>query len=138
MSLVRFALVAALVGGGFYYFKQQHSTSTFAADAVVSDQGFAALPPAEGQVANKVFVVAAQNCTREEARRADHLADALSQKGIPVQRVHRVSFNLAERPEKEVMARLSNTMKGPLPIVFINGRAKANPSLDEVVAEFGG
>ena len=34
------------------------------------------------------------------------------------------------------MERMSRIMNGPLPIVFFNGRAKANPSLDEVVAEF--
>jgi hypothetical protein len=28
-------------------------------------------------------------------------------------------------------------MNGEVPIVFVNGRVKANPSVDDVVAEYG-
>jgi hypothetical protein len=33
--------------------------------------------------------------------------------------------------------RLNSVMNGELPIVFVNGRGKANPTLEEVIAEFG-
>ena len=36
----------------------------------------------------------------------------------------------------EINKRMNRIMNGPLPVVFVNGRAKSNPSLDEVVAEF--
>jgi hypothetical protein len=36
------------------------------------------------------------------------------------------------------MDRINGIMNGPLPAVFVNGRAKSNPSADEVASEFKG
>jgi hypothetical protein len=95
------------------------------------------MPRIEGSSARRVLVVAARNCPRAEARRADRLAAALADLGIPVARGHQVRFTLDGPVDGDTVNRVSGVMNGPLPIVFVNGRAKANPSLDEVVAEFG-
>ncbi len=139
MNIIRLLLVVGIAGGGYTYWKHHHeSVARVETGPAVSSNCFAALPPVEGQSSRKVFVVAAENCPHEEAQRADRLAEDLGRKGIPVQRTHQVSFSLTSPPESEVMERMSRIMNGPLPIVFIDGRAKSNPSLDEVVAEFKG
>jgi hypothetical protein len=124
---------------GYTHWKHQHEAMALAqleSGPASSANGFVALPPANGQGSGTVFVVAAQNCPHEDARRADLLAEELSQKGIPVKRVHDVNFSITRMPGQEVLDRLNLIMNSPLPIVFVNGRAKSNPSLDDVVAEF--
>ncbi len=137
MNIIRALIVIGIVGGGYTYWKQHHEASaSIESGPAVSENGFAALPPADGQSARKVFVVAAQNCPHEDAQRADRLAEDLSRKGIPVERTQNVSFSITSQPDSAVMERMSRIMNGPLPIVFVDGRAKSNPSLDEVVAEY--
>ena len=77
------------------------------------------------------------SCPHEDAQRADSLAEDLSRKGIPVIRTHTINFNLAA-PDNSVAERINSVMKGSLPIVFVRGRAKPNPTLEEVVAEYQG
>lgn len=81
-------------------------------------------------------MLAAKNCPGEDAKRADRLAADLSRKGIPVERTNSARFSLSSPLESDVRTRLSQIMEGPLPTVFIDGRAKSNPSVDEVIAEF--
>lgn len=137
MRVIR-ALIAIGVAGGFYsYWKHHHEhAAVIASGPSVSANGFAALPPVDGQDSATVFVVAAQNCPHEEAKRADRLAEDLARRGIPVERTHDVRFHFSSPPESAVMERMSGIMNGPLPVVFVHGRAKSNPSLEEVVAEF--
>ena len=104
---------------------------------LVSGNGFVALPPADGHSRGKVFVVAALHCEKWEAQRADSLAEELSRKGIPVERTSVTRFTFATPPDSAVMERME-ILKGPFPVVFVNGRAKSNPSFDEVVAELRG
>jgi hypothetical protein len=139
MNIIRLLLVVGIAGGGYTYWKQHHeNVAQVESGPAFSENGFASLPPVEGQGSRKVFVVAAQNCPHEEAQRADRLAEDLSRNGIPVERTQNVSFSFTSQPESEVMERMTKIMNGPLPIVFVNGRAKSNPSLEEVVAEFKG
>ncbi len=105
-------------------------------DAEVTTNGFVLLPPAQGQNATTVYVVAAEECPHEDSQRADLLAKDLAQKGIPVERIHNVSFIVNNPQDNSAMQRVAPIMEGTLPVVFINGHAKSNPSLNEVVAEF--
>jgi hypothetical protein len=137
MNIIRILLVIGISGGGYTYWKHHHENVVqVASGPAISENGFASLPPVEGQSSRKVFVVAAQNCPHEEAQRADRLAEDLARNNIPVERTHNVSFSFTSAPESEVMERMSKIMNSPLPIVFVGGRAKSNPSLEEVVAEF--
>lgn len=146
MNLIKTLLMLCLgIAAGGYVWKQQHkslaaieSASNVESSPRLSDTGFTTLPPAEGQSYGTVFIVAPLNCTHEEAKRADRLAENLSRQGIPLKRTQNIGFSIKSAPEPEVMGRMSSIMNGPLPIVFINGRAKSNPSLEEVVAEFHG
>jgi hypothetical protein len=96
--------------------------------------GFVDIPIPDGQEPAIVYVVAAENCPHEEAQRADRLAEDLSRGNISVQRMHHVGFtSIKDASEAQ---RVSAVMNGELPIVFVNGRAKANPSIEDVIAEF--
>ena len=149
MNIVRILIVVGIAGGGYNEWKQHHGNtvqvenkaqvwSRIFSRTVISENGFASLPPVDGQTSRKVYVLAPQNCPSEAAKRADRLAADLSRKGIPVERINRASFSFSSQLESNVQTRMSEIMEGPLPIVFAGGRAKSNPSLDEVVAEFRG
>ncbi len=136
-SLIKWLLVLALVGAGYQDWNKQRQARSLTADGapIRSSNGFVALPTVDGASKNVVMVVAAQNCTKEAAARADSLTAALTRSGIPVNRTRHVSFSFTNADEGG-RERISEVMKGELPIVFLNGRGKANPQLDEVVAEF--
>ncbi len=136
MRILQFLIVLGLAGGGYQYWKT-HSGMTIPtlAGPAVSASGFAALPPAEGQDARSVYVIAAEDCPEDDALRADRLAQDLGRSGIPVIRAHNISFRLSG-PDGSGADRISSVMNGRLPIVFVRGRAKSNPTLAEVVAEY--
>jgi asparagine synthetase A len=83
------------------------------------------------------MVFAPVNCPSDEARRADELAAGLSRMGIAVQRSSHFSTETSN-PNAEQQAQLQRTvavLNGGIPAVFFNGMGKANPTLDEVVAQ---
>jgi hypothetical protein len=135
MNIAKLLLILA-VAGGYHYWKTHNEGATPAgADAsITSENGFVALPPMEGGNTDAVMVVAAENCPHEDAQRADGLAQALSEQGIPVVRTHNVSFN--QIGSSEEAGRITSIMNGRLPVVFVRGRAKSNPALEEVIAEY--
>ncbi|MBV8123886.1 MAG: hypothetical protein JOY60_14510 [Burkholderiaceae bacterium] len=137
MKIIHALIAVGLAGGGYHYWKHHREHAAAMASGPSTSAGpFVALPPADGQDPATVFVVAAQNCPHADAQRADRLAEALAQRGIPVQRTHDVRFHFHSRPDSTVVDRMNGIMNGPLPVVFVRGRAKSNPSLDEVIAEF--
>ena len=54
-----------------------------------------------------------------------------------MERRHGISFTMQGDVDvdNEVMGRISKLMNGPWPLVFVNGRAQTNPSLEAVMAE---
>lgn len=140
MNAIKLLIVLGLIGGGYQYWKEHKEAPVeTAAGPVVNGNGFTALPPVDGASTGTVLVVAAENCPSDAAQRADRLADDLSRKGIPVVRTHNANFSLISvDADNSVPERITSIMNGPLPIVFVNGRAKSNPTLEEVVAEYNG
>src|SRR4051812_23254610 len=138
MKFILTLVVIALAAGGYNYWKHRSNrvVPVVSSPSVESDRGFAAMPQVEGQNARTVYVVAAQNCPREEGQRTDRLAADLARRGIPVDRTHSAQFSFNAQPDNVVMETINKIMAGPLPVVFVRGRAKSNPSLEEVVAEF--
>jgi hypothetical protein len=129
-------LLLALVGGLYHYKYANHFGGGSSSDSTASEHhGFVQLPQVIGFDESRVMVVAAENCPHEDAQRADRLAEELRDRGIPVSRTHEVNFNPAHI-DMAVAQRVPAVMEGALPIVFIHGRAKGNPTLDDVVAEY--
>ena len=133
MRLVRLLLLLA-ASVGVYQWHDKRSAAKALATAQ-SEYGFVDLPPASTGASTPVVVVAAENCSADAAQRADRLADDLSRQGVPVARSHNVSFTIPNG-DPGAAGRINAVMNGPLPIVFVRGRAKANASLDEVLAEY--
>lgn len=133
MRLLKLLIV---VGAAYFGYQkwQEHRTAS-AIRSASSSHGFVALPPASGISTQGVTVIAAENCPHEAAQRADALATKLAGNGVPVVRSHSVNFTL-NGADAGLADRITTVMNGELPIVFINGRARANPSYDDVMAEW--
>lgn len=138
-------LLLCIVGAAYHYKYAHHDDSgtydsgTYDSGAYNNDasahHGFVELPKVIGFDESTVMVVAAENCPHADAQRADRLAEQLRDRGIPVSRTHEVNFN-PDHFDPALMKRVPAVMEGALPIVFIHGRAKGNPTLDDVVAEY--
>lgn len=135
MNFLKLLLLAGLIGGGWQYWNKHQETRTTA--QATSTQGFVTLPAPSGSVPGQVLVIAAENCTADAARRADDLAHELASRKVRVTRTHNVNFQF-DNPDAATMDRLNRVMNGELPIVFVGGRAKNNPSLADVLAELRG
>ena len=88
----------------------------------------------DGMSPHGVVVFAPENCPSDAAQRAYALISDLGSRGVPVVRASTASFSTL--PDTETQQRVLSVMNGPIPIVFVNGRAKGNPSLEDVVAEY--
>ena len=137
MDFVRFCILIAIIGAGYTYLQERDAAHVAAAlKSSSNENGFVSMPPVDGQDKRSVYVVAPQNCPSDAAKRAERLVSDLSRRGIPVVKADEVSFQFAGSPDKTTMNRINSMMKGPLPIVFVDGRASSNPSLELVVSEF--
>ena len=129
-------IVGVAVCGTHYWHNARHTPAAIKDDA--DENGFVYLPPVEGQKANTVYVVVGSNGSGEEGWRAARLVDALGGKGIPVVVTSRVTFvpiGFAGVNDAGV-DKVTAFMSGPSPIVFVDGKAKANATAAEVQAEF--
>jgi hypothetical protein len=136
MSALKFAIGAIVVCIGVMVWKKhQHDVEAKALATITDERGFIALAQPSGAEPKKVWIVAAVNCPKEGAQRADELARRLADRNMSFDRRSGVSFSLTEE-DPLLYARIDKVMNGETPIVFINGRVKANPELDEVVAEY--
>jgi hypothetical protein len=104
------------------------------------ENGFVPMPAAPaGQVADTVYVVAAENCPLEDAQRANRLTEDLARAGVRVLRTSQAQFNFSASSPGELAHMQEVTaavMNGPLPVVLFHGRATSNPKLGDVLAEY--
>ena len=133
MNALKILVVLGLLGFGYHQWTQRERATRAAGAAAPSANGFVDLPAVAGANPARVMVIAAEDCPEAAARRADDLAERLARDGIAVTRAHNVSFPAVNGADE--MQRLNRVMNGELPIVIVNGRGKANPTLDEVRAE---
>lgn len=133
MNVIKLVLILAAGALIYQFWSTQQSTS---GPAVVSVNGFVRMPPMADGNPKQVVVFAPEDCPAEKAREADDLAHQLASRNIPTVRTHNVTFTSTD-PDPKVGVRLDSVMKGELPIVFVNGRGKANPTIEQVIAEYG-
>lgn len=138
MYFLKPLVVAGVAVWGVHYWHQNHSPqSSRSVESRADENGFVYMPPLEGQKPNTVYVVVAPDRSAD-AWRAIQLADELSDKGIPVVSISRVTFlpiGLVGMNDAGV-DHISTLLGGPSPVVFVDGKAKAAATLDEVQAEF--
>ena len=136
MALARLLILVGLIGFAWHWWGERR-TAVETAEAT-SPTGFvSAAMPAEA-TPNTVLILAPLNCPSDGAQRADRLADELTSRNIPVRRASRFSLQ-AEGGDEDLRARVDRSvavLNGEIPAVFVNGMAKSNPSVEDVVAEF--
>lgn len=132
MNLIKLLLLIAIAGGGYHYWKKHSVERDLAATA--SEGGFVSVPMPDGMSPHGVVVFAPENCPSDAAQRAYALVSDLGGRGVPVSRADAASFD--NLPDAATAERVRTVMGGQVPIVFVNGKAKANPSLEEVLSEY--
>jgi hypothetical protein len=138
MSTFKILVIAAICVGLFSYYERQQDAKTLAEASeaasrmVGSNTGFVTLPPASGHDSAAVVVVAPAGCPLPDAKRADELAQTLTRAGVRVQQTNAINMSGFDPGEAD---RINSVLSGQIPIVFVGRRAKANPSLQEVLVE---
>ena len=131
----RLVVIGIVVFGLGYLVWHRHAANVEAAALaeLTDENGFIALPQPDGADPHKVYLFSPINCPREAGRRSDALARSLAEREVALTRTSEITYV----PHDSVtLARMRAVIHGDPPIVFVNGRMKANPSLEEVVAEY--
>lgn len=138
MSFAKLLIVLGVVGYAYHWWNERHPEGVFAAQQEASPNGFVSATMPAGVTRNAVVIFAPQNCPSDRAQRADALAEQLTSRNIPVIRSSSFSASSAAptADERADMERALQVLNAQAPAVFVNGMAKANPSLGEVVAEY--
>jgi hypothetical protein len=141
MKNILIVIVALFLGVLVLRYRSLHRN-----DAPGAAAGGAALPQASpngftpivltGLPNDKVVVIAPAYCSSEEGQRADQLTAQLTSEGIPCIRAPSVNLSFDHVPSSAEMAQCDQIMKGRIPIIYINGRAKNSPELSDIIAEF--
>lgn len=138
MSFAQGVLIAALSVGAVYGLWTSHER-TVAERSLLPFQdtnGFVSVATPPGTPPDNVIILAAVNCPSAAAQRADTMAKRLTEMGIPNTRANHYSGSVTDRDQLPLLQRTSVVMGGEIPIVIVNGMAKANPTVDEVASEF--
>lgn len=100
-----------------------------------SESSFVAVATPNGVDPQQVVVVGPIACNSPAGTRTKELTDKLTASNIPHK--HIAAFSVTNTEDWDGIDRLNQIMKRDSPIVFIQGKAKANPKFEEVVAEYG-
>jgi hypothetical protein len=96
--------------------------------------GFEAIPLPDGMPSRGIVIFAPTNCPSDAAQRVDVMARYLSARGIAYERSSAADFG--DLGSQEEADRVMSVMNGPIPVVYVNGKARANPSPEDVEAEY--
>ncbi len=138
VGTAKFVLIGAAVAVAWLGWNQHkaHVEARAIAD-LTNERGFIEFEMPQGAINDEVLIVAAQNCPKDGAVRADRLAREMAERSIRYRRSSSVSFSVPQNADVDVFVRRNNAiMNSEVPIVFINGKVKSNPGLDEVIAEY--
>lgn len=136
MSIFRTLLVLGLLGLGVHWWQTHREAQVM--QRLTSPNGFLPVPMPEGTPPNTVLVFAPLNCPEEGAQRAEALSRRLTELGIRNVRTAEYASTSFTPSEEQVQRfkQLNKVMTGEIPIALVNGMGKANPTVDEVVAEY--
>jgi len=132
MRVIKFVLFVCLVGFVLNYLGKDNIENKIITSEI-SDYGFVSLPKPNSLNTNNVIILAAKNCTKKAALRADRLANELADRNIPYTRISRINF---QNYTPSMKNNLDTVMGGPMPHVLVYGKGKANPTLKDVLSEY--
>ena len=133
MGVLKLLLVVALVMVGYHWWHKHRDVFATNGAQASDEAGFVPVPQPRGTSLDRVLIFAPRDCPSAEAQRARELSQALADHGVPHGLLDQADFDL-QSPEQA--ASVHRVMEGTIPIVFVHGRGKANPTLDEVLAEY--
>lgn len=134
MGLLKLLLIVVLALVGYRWWHKHHEpVGGNAAEQTATATGFVPMPSPQGASLNRVLIFAPRACPSAAAQRARELSQALADRGVPHAMLDEANFDLQSPEQVDTVKRV---MEGAVPIVFVRGRGKANPSLDEVLSEY--
>jgi hypothetical protein len=138
MRLLKLLVLAAAILVAFNWWKGKDIESVTAAVSEQSPNGFIPVLMPDSARPDAVMIFAPENCPSDAAQRAEDLFQELKRAGIPAIRSasFRLSVNNPTAEQRAAVERATEVVNGAIPAVFINGMGKANPSADEVIAEY--
>nr|WP_199038742.1 hypothetical protein [Dyella sp. ASV24] len=136
MNLLRLLLLLAFAGGAYHWW-HKHQIAQVEREVMsdASDTGFVPMQRPMNTPTGAVLIFAPPNCPSATAQRARALARGLEDLGIPHVVLDEASFDI-DGSDPALMARFRSVMEGKGPPVFVRNRAKAAPTMDEVLAEY--
>jgi hypothetical protein len=135
MRLFKLLLIVVALGAAYRWW---HGKGIDAAASAPGPDGFVSVQMPDASSAHAVLILSAPNCPSEQAQHAEALVDELARKGIPVVRSDTMAFDL-DNPTPEQIAGVNRAVavfNQGAPAVFVNGRAKSNPTAAETIAEY--
>jgi hypothetical protein len=119
-------------------FQREHPT----VDGATSEAGFVPCMSLDGINPYVMTVLMPCGCPLEAGVRGRALVDKMKEANIPVVASDHAGISVSATTQEEMLrkqamlAKLSTIMEGETPIVFYKGRAKNNPSFEDVQREF--
>ena len=138
MNVLKWLFVVGVAACVYHWWQKHHAEGADGdtqAAQLEKGTGFVPFPRPMGARADAVLIYAPANCPSDMAQRASKLAQQLKELGIPSVQLQEASFDI-DGSNPEAMAQIKSVMEGKGPPVIIRGRAKANPTVDDVVAEY--
>jgi hypothetical protein len=128
--------VIVAIGLAAYWWKSHHAPS--APDMAQSPNGFVSVVMPDGANPQSVIIFTPLNCPSDAAQRAEALSAQLTELGIAhVKSASYSSYRTSPTQEYKVaMDRTMTVLHGEIPAVFVHGMGKANPTAEEVLAEY--
>jgi hypothetical protein len=138
MTFGKLFLITVLGGAGGVHLWHVHERSIIDRELLAAgdSNGFVAVVTQAGALSDTAVILAPLNCSSAQAKRADTMTEQLEKMGIPATRSNSYSATIHDRNLMPLLTRTNQVLGGEIPIVIINGMAKANPTVDEVTAEF--
>jgi hypothetical protein len=138
VSIGKWLLIAVLLAGTAHQLWKAHERSVVERTLLPlqDSNGFVPVQTPAGTPPDTVLILAALNCPLAAAKRADAMAEQLSAMRIPNTRANHYAVSITSREQMPLLQQTSMVLGGEIPVVIVNGMAKANPTVDEVAAEF--
>lgn len=137
MTVRVLALMTVLTVGGGVHLWHAHQRAVIDRELMASadSNGFVSIVMPPSVPRDTAVILAPLNCPSAQAKQADVMATELTRMGIPVRRSNSYSARITDPSEMPLLTRTNAVLSGQVPIVIINGMAKANPTVDEVALE---
>lgn len=128
-----FATAGAALLSVHLWHVHQHSVLERELETISDGKGFIPVQMPDNAPADKVVILAPVHCSSEVAKRADALAQFLTDQGIPNVRT---SAYMISRVTPDMMPGIERAHSLDPPVVLVDGRGKSNPSAQQVLDEY--